>query len=106
MGQISLEILATVQHPFSTLKPAEVAEKHVMIEDRPLHLVGITELALFALSYPQLLDGEFNVAVVATVVGQLSRRPSRELYGFLRPSPREEVRGVGPSWIPSWKGLL
>src|SRR2546426_11655407 len=102
----SFVVLATVLYPFPPLVFAEQAEKHIMVENGSLQFVWITELGLFALSYPELVNRKFNVAVVATVVGELSRRPSRGLYGFLRLSPRERVRGVGPSWIPSWKGLL
>jgi hypothetical protein len=101
-----LVVLAAVPNPFSPLRQAELAEKHLVIENRPLQPVRITKLTLFALSDPELVDRKFNVAVVATVLGELARRPNRGLYAFLRLSPQEEVRGVGPSWIPSWKGLL
>jgi hypothetical protein len=52
MRSVSLEILATVKHPFSPFNSAEVAEKHVVVKNGPLHLVRIIELTLFALSYP------------------------------------------------------
>jgi hypothetical protein len=85
---------------------AELAEEHVMVENWSLQFVWITELGLFALSYPELANRKFNVAVVATVFLELSRRSSRGLYAFPRLSRRGEVPTVGPSWIPSWKDLL
>ena len=54
----------------------------------------------------QLVNLKFNVAVVATVALELSRRSTRGLYAFLRPSLRGGVPVVGPSWIPSWIDLL
>ena len=103
---LSLVVLATVLHPFSPLVFAELAEEHVMVENWSLQFVWITELGLFALSYPEHVNRKFNVAVVATVFLELSRRSSRGLYAFLRLSPREGVPTVGPSLIPSWKDLL
>ena len=77
-----------------------------MVENWSLQFVWITELGLFALSYPEVVNLKFNVAVVATVSLELSKRSTRGLYAFLRLSPREGVPIVGPSWIPSWKDLL
>jgi hypothetical protein len=99
-------VLATVLHPFSPLVFAELAEEHVMVENWSLQFVWITELGLFALSYPEHVNRKFNVAVVATVFLELSRRSIRGLFAFLRPSSRERVPGEGPSWIPNWIGLL
>jgi hypothetical protein len=101
-----LEILATVDHPFSPANSAEIAEKHIVVENGPLQLVRIVELGLFALSYPEFLDREFKVAVVATVLLDFSRRPSRGPYAFPRVSSRREVPGVGLSRIPNLIGLL
>ena len=99
-------MLATVLHPFSLLVFAELAEEHVMVENWPLQPVGIVQLTLFTLAYPEPLDREFNVAVVASVLPELAKRSNPELYAFLRLSPREGVPVVGPSWIPSWIDLL
>jgi hypothetical protein len=101
-----LEIFATVDHPFSPENFAGIAEKHVVIENGPLQLVWVVELSLFAHSYPEFLDWEFKVAVVATELAALARTPSRGLYAFLRVSSRRGVPGVGLSWIPNWIGLL
>jgi hypothetical protein len=101
-----LVVLATIEHPFSPLNPAEIAEEHVLVENWPVHLVPIAELALFSLSYPELVDWKFNVAIVATELADFARKPSLERYAFLRLSPRGEAPRVRPSWIPNWIGLL
>jgi len=85
---------------------AELAEEHIMVENWSLQFVWITELGLLALSYPELANRKFNVAVVATVFLELSRRSSLGPYAFPRLSPRGGVPTVGPSLIPSWKDLL
>src|SRR2546425_12899767 len=102
----SFVVLATVLHPFSPVKLAEIAEKHIVVENGPLQPVRIIELGLFALSYPEFLDREFKVAVVASVLPELAKRSSLGLSAFLRLSLREGVPVVGPSWIPSWIDLL
>jgi hypothetical protein len=101
----SLEILATVLHPLSPLELAELAEKHVMIKNWPFHLAGVSELTLLALFDSKLFYWKFNVAVVATELAELARKPSLGLCAFPRPSPRGGVPTKGPSWIPSWIGL-
>ncbi len=103
---LSLVVLATVLRPFSPLVFAELAEEHLMVEYWSLQFVGIIELGLFALSYPELVNRKFNVAVVATVFSEVSRRSNPGLYAFPRLSPRGEAPGVGLSWIPNWIGLL
>ena len=103
---LSLVVLATVLHPFSPFVFAEPAEEHLMVENWSLQFVWITELGLFALSYPELVNRKFNVAVVATVFSEVSRRSNPGLYAFPRLSPRGEAPGVGLSWIPNWIGLL
>ena len=101
-----LVILAGVNHPLSPLNHAEIAEKHVLVENRAFLSVMIVELALFCLSYPELRDRKFNVAIVAAENPDVARRPSREQFAFLQLSVRGRVPRVGPSWIPSWIGLL